>query len=101
MLIQTTFSTQEEASSLAQKLLDKKLVACVQYTLIKSEYIWKGEIAQESEILASFKTAQKHYPKIETLILKHHPYETPEIIGLPIKKVQKAYKKWLKNALTQ
>ncbi|MDP3827799.1 MAG: divalent cation tolerance protein CutA [Polaromonas sp.] len=41
------------------------------------------------------KTRAALYAQVETFILAHHPYETPEILQLPVTAGSSAYLQWL------
>ena len=98
--ITTTTETKEEAQKIAQYLVDTKLAACVQITgPITSIYRWKGKVENAQEWLCLIKTQDDLYDKVEAAIKKLHPYETPEIIAVPIVKGSKEYLKWIDNEL--
>ena len=98
--VTTTTETKEEAQKIAQYLVDTKLAACVQITgPITSIYRWKGKVENAQEWLCLIKTQDDLYDKVEAAIKKLHPYETPEIIAVPIVKGSKEYLKWIDNEL--
>ena len=84
-LIYSTTSSEKEAKDIAQTLVEKKLVACVNIIpKIVSIYRWQGTIEEDSESLLIAKTTDKNIDKtIETINLLHS-YEIPDIIVLPI-----------------
>jgi periplasmic divalent cation tolerance protein len=86
----------KEARRLAGLLLSKKVAACIQLIPgLESHYRWKEKKEAAKEVLLIIKTRAPLYKKVEALILKHHPYEVPEIICLPITKGNLAYLKWI------
>lgn len=100
MLLQTT-TTQENAKTLISIALDSKLSACVQERDIQSHYFWHNaqnpnllEICDEKEILLTFKVFKRDFKSLRKLILRHHIYEIPEIIGIKLCGVSKDYLKW-------
>jgi len=94
--ISTTTETEDQAQKIARHLVEKKLAACVQITgPIESTYCWKGKVETASECLCLIKTRTTLFKKVEAAIKKIHPYETPEIIAVPIIKGSKEYLKWL------
>ena len=98
--ISTTTETKEQAQKIAQYLVDTKLAACVQITgPITSIYRWKGKVENSQEWLCLIKTQDDLYDKVEAAIKKLHPYETPEIIAVPIVKGSKEYLRWLDKEL--
>lgn len=98
--VTTTTETKEQAQTIAQHLVETKLAVCVQITgPITSIYRWKGKVENAQEWLCLIKTQNDLYNKVEAAIKKLHPYETPEIIAVPIINGSKEYLSWLHNEL--
>jgi periplasmic divalent cation tolerance protein len=98
--VTTTTETKEQAERIAQYLVETRLAACVQITgPITSIYRWKGKVENAQEWLCLIKTQDDLYGKVEAAIKSLHPYETPEIIAVPIVKGSKEYLKWIDNEL--
>lgn len=94
--ISTTTETKEQAQKIAKYLVEQKLAACVQISgPIESTYRWKGKVETAQEWLCQIKTRTSLFKKVEAAIKKLHPYETPEIIAVPIIKGSKEYLNWL------
>ncbi len=90
------------ARKITGALLEKKVAACVQTTgPITSRYWWRGKIAFSREYLCIVKTDRSSYPLLEKTVKALHPYEVPEIIGLPIATSYQKYLDWLKAALNR
>jgi periplasmic divalent cation tolerance protein len=99
--ISTTTETKEQAESIAQYLVEQNLAACVQITgPITSIYRWKGKVENAQEWLCLIKTRDELFEKVEAAIKKLHPYETPEIIAVPVVKGSKEYLNWLNYELS-
>jgi len=99
IIIYSTFSNKEEAENIAKILLQKRLIACVNYFPIKSFYWWQGKIEESKEIGMFIKTLKINFSKVKKLIKKHHSYATPCIISWKIDKADKKYFNWLKREL--
>jgi periplasmic divalent cation tolerance protein len=98
--VTTTTETKEQAQTIAQHLVETKLAVCVQITgPITSIYRWKGKVENAQEWLCLIKTRDDLYNKVEAAIKSKHPYETPEIIAVPIVKGSKEYLSWLDDEL--
>jgi periplasmic divalent cation tolerance protein len=96
----TTLPTQEEALSLQQAILDRKLAACVQVSgPIQSQYWWQGRLESSTEWQCAIKTTQNCFSKLEKFILTIHPYSVPEIIALPIVTGFDQYLRWLDTCM--
>lgn len=94
-----TTASAEEATRIAETLVNKKLAACVQILpQIQSIYVWKSEVQREREILLLAKTTRANFATLEREVRAMHSYETPEIIALPITEGSEPYLKWLTSS---
>jgi periplasmic divalent cation tolerance protein len=95
VLLMTTVNDGAQARSLAARLIEDRLAACVQEIPIHSHYRWEGKLQRSSEILLLVKTSTAAADAAMQSIEKNHEYEVPEIIALPIAGGLPAYLKWL------
>jgi periplasmic divalent cation tolerance protein len=95
VIIVSTFPSKQSVTSIANKLVKKKLVACVNIINISSIYAWKGKIENQSEYLALFKTSKKNQSKLKKELQKLHPYDIPEIAEINVDSINQSYLKWL------
>ena len=80
-IIQTTIDSIKIAESISELLVNINASPCVQIiSNVKSVYQWKDKVEHSSEILLLIKTIPENVQKCKNIILKHHNYETPEII---------------------
>jgi len=94
-VVQTTLPSEAQAARLAQQLVQARLGACVQLQPIRSFYVWQDQPHDEAEWLLSIKTRAALYPALQQWLQAHHPYETPEIIALPIMAASAPYLRWV------
>lgn len=94
-MVMTTVADAEAGRRLAAELVERRLAACVQALPIQSTYRWKGAVQRDAEILLLIKTKVSLYPEVEAFIRSAHPYETPEIILVPILAGSAKYLQWL------
>ena len=100
IVVLTTAPSRRVAERLAELLVRRKLAACVSFTEgFVSLYPWKGKIERQKEALLFVKTTDKNFVRVKKAIEANHPYEVPEILGLPIKRGSAAYLKWLNATL--
>ena len=100
IVVLTTAPNTEEAETLARKIIEAKLAACVQILPpMKSFYFWNNEIQVDSEHLLLVKTLAEKFDELETFIQKNHSYDVPEITALAAEKVSESYLAWLENYL--
>jgi len=96
----TTVERKEDGEDIAKTLVERRLAACVQLVgPIKSMYWWKDEIETAKEWLCYIKTHESLYDELEEAIKAIHPYETPEIISLPILSGSEDYLEWIHNEI--
>jgi periplasmic divalent cation tolerance protein len=97
----TTIDGEEKAHTLQRVLLEERAAACVQVLgPIHSAYWWQGEIEEAEEWLCVAKTRKSEYQRLESLVKQNHPYETPEIIALPVSTGNQDYLEWIKAETT-
>ncbi|MDY6993135.1 MAG: divalent-cation tolerance protein CutA [Pseudomonadota bacterium] len=100
-LLITTCPSLDIAQKLAHSLLKARLVACVNlFPQVQSIFEWQGEITTEQEVVVFIKTRKQNYAAIEQLLLQQHPYEVPELIGLPIETGLEGYLNWINHIVT-
>ncbi len=99
--VMTTTDKREDAEGIAQALVEARLAGCVQILgPLTSVYRWQGKIERAEEWLCLVKSREALYGAIEAAIRSRHPYETPEIIALPITAGSRDYLDWLSSATT-
>ena len=96
ILVLTNLPDTASAEKLAEILVSAQLAACVNILApCTSLYHWQGKLERASELPLVIKTTRQHYQAIESTILKHHPYELPEIICVTIDAGLPAYLEWV------
>jgi periplasmic divalent cation tolerance protein len=94
-----TAPSREVATALATKLVDKRLVACVNVVPgVQSIYRWKDEIVIDEEVLMIIKTDQRLASELQSLIISEHPYEVPEFVVIKPQDVSASYAQWVVGA---
>jgi len=94
-LVMTTVDTQEAADRLIARVLDDRLAACVQAHAVASHYVWKGERQSSPELLLQMKIKTADFEALAQAIREVHPYDTPEIVRLPIEAGDPRYLAWI------
>ncbi|MBK7706749.1 MAG: divalent-cation tolerance protein CutA [Acidobacteria bacterium] len=96
IVVLTTTPSIAEAESLARKIVESRLAACVQILpAMASVYIWNGSVQSDTEHLLLIKTLAEKYPELERFIVSNHSYEVPEIVALNADQVSKSYLGWM------
>jgi len=98
--VSTTVERKEDAEEIAKVLIERRLAGCVQIVgPIVSTYRWKGKVETAGEWLLLVKSREELYGELEKVIEEVHPYETPEIIAMPIVAGSKGYLERLSEIL--
>jgi periplasmic divalent cation tolerance protein len=88
------------ARKLAQCALEARAAACANLSPnLESHYWWQGKIESSPEVLMIFKTTRERLAALEGIILANHPYDTPEIIALPLHAGTPKYLAWLARSV--
>lgn len=99
LMVLCTCPDESVALDIARELVAQGLAACVnRLSPIMSIYRWEGQICEESEQLLLIKTTPARYEALEMRLKALHPYETPEIIGIPVVAGSHRYLDWLATA---
>ena len=85
----------DDAPTLATRLLDSQLVACVSVVPgVQSHYRWQGEVQRDQESLLLIKTPSDRVDAMTETLLSVHPYDTPEVVTFEADQVSKGYLAW-------
>lgn len=96
VILISTFSDEKSLIDLSRILvMEKRICACVNYTMVKSTYVWNSALQQEEEYLAFFKTTSDHVENLKTEIKNNHPYDVPEIVVIKMSDVSHEYFNWM------
>lgn len=98
LVVLVTVPSREEGERIAESVVGERLAACVNVVgPIRSIYRWQGAVCREEEHLLLMKTSGERYAALETRILALHPYETPEVIALPVESGSEGYLRWVRD----
>ena len=98
MLAMTTEADEVRAETLALRLLEDRLVACVSLAPIRSLYLWREAVQKDTEIQLLLKTTSEHLEALHRAVIKFHSYDTPEWLVWPAEASQ-AYGSWALEVL--
>ena len=94
------FPNRESARHIGTALIEKQLAACVNIIPeVESIYQWEGEVKTENEVMAIAKTTASRYKQLEAYVLENHPYDVPEVIGLPLSQGSESYLNWVQDQM--
>ncbi|MBD3782967.1 MAG: divalent-cation tolerance protein CutA [Micrococcales bacterium] len=101
-LVEVHVTTPDRASALhlAHALVDAGLAACVQVVPgITSVYVWDGAVQEDEEHLLLVKSTAAHFTAIRELVRAEHPYDTPEVLAVPVADADTGYASWVRTTV--
>ncbi|MDD5557060.1 MAG: divalent-cation tolerance protein CutA [bacterium] len=98
LVVLMTCASLREARAVARGLLRGRTAACVSiYPRGESHYWWRGRLETAREHLLVAKTTRRLLPEFVRVVKRHHGYEVPEIVSLPISGGSVDYLAWLRG----
>lgn len=98
--VTTTFPDEPSARRAAAILVEERLAACAQVAgPIASTYRWAGQVEQAVEWYCHCKTTLARAAGLRARLREVHPYDTPEIIVLPIADGDPDYLRWIEASV--
>ena len=86
----------DKAESIADALIEERVAACVNVVpSLRSVYRLKGEVHHDEEAMLLVKTTRDRFEALKQAVLKHHPYELPEVIAVPVDRGHTPYLEWV------
>ena len=86
----------DKAQGIADALVEERVAACVNVVpSLNSVYRYKGEVHHENEAMLLVKTTKDRFEALKQAVLKHHPYELPEVIAVPVECGHTPYLEWV------
>ena len=94
-----TCADEKEASAIAAVLLAKKLIACAKHLPVGSDFLWKGSVDHNDEVLLVMESRLDLFELAEAEVAKIHSYETFVMSATPIEKLSQKATNWLGQSL--
>jgi periplasmic divalent cation tolerance protein len=96
MVVLCSCANHQDALQIGGALVEQRLAACVNILPgVQSIYRWKGQVEQSNEVLMLIKTIGPRFEALRDRLKELHPYETPEIVALPVADGLSDYLNWL------
>jgi periplasmic divalent cation tolerance protein len=91
----------ENAHDISKALVESGKCACVNVIPgVTSVFRWKGSIEINEECILVIKSEEGLEDDLRSLLLKMHPYETPEFIVLKIESGSQPYLEWISASIS-
>ena len=99
VVVWVTAPNAQEASALAEGLVNADLAACVNIVpQVQSVYKWEGKVEKGEEILLMAKTRTSLLEEFAAYVKAHHSYQVPETIAAGIVGGSTSYLQWLRES---
>lgn len=99
--IRTTFGSRSDAEACAERLVERRLAACVQIDgPVRSTYRWQAAVEVAEEFRCTCKTTRDRMQACVEVLVGQHPYETPEVICVEVT-AARAYAAWVMASVGQ
>ncbi len=96
LVVLVTASEMETAARIGRTLVEERLAACANLVPgLRSIYRWQDAIHDDAEALLIIKTTAACLERLTARVTELHPYETPEVLALPVAGGAAAYLAWL------
>ena len=96
LLVYITYPSQEVAQSVSRALVEARVVACANVFMPhKAMYRWDEAVHEDDEIAVIYKTQQECFQELQDYVIKHHPYDVPCIVALPVEQGSPDFLKWV------
>ena len=100
VVVLVTCPTRASARRVGERVIAERAAACVNIVPgLVSLYRWKGRVERAPEVLLVIKTTAFGFGRLRRTILRVHPYDTPEIIALPISASHPPYRRWVVSSV--
>ena len=99
-MVMVTAPDIEVARKVAKAVLAERVAACANIVpQIESHYWWEGKLESATESLIVFKTTRQNLDSLEVIVLREHPYDTPEIVSTEIVRGNERYLGWIEDSV--
>lgn len=96
IVVLITTANAEEAQRIADVLLNERKAACINIVpKVSSLFWWQDKLESAEESLLIVKTKASVLAEVVSLVKKHHGYDIPEVIALPIIGGSQDYLEWV------
>lgn len=93
--VYATFPDEAAARDAARDLLEAGLVACANLSESSSLYLWEGDLEEDEEVAAFFKTRASLAGEVADRIAEGHDYDVPCAVAFPLVGGHEPYLDWI------
>lgn len=94
--VSVTADSVDWLADFARAVVSDRLAACGNIVpQIRSIYRWEGATEDDAEALVIFHTRAALVPELIERVNKDHPYDTPQVLAVPVTNANPAYQRWV------
>jgi len=94
--VTTTLPDRAAAERVGSVLVEERWAACAQVVgPVESTYRWQGNVERATEWYCHLKTTLARAPGLRARLRELHPYDTPEIVAVPLVDGDPDYFAWV------
>lgn len=98
--VTTTLPDRGAADGIAATMVDERWAACAQVVgPVASTYRWNAAVEHATEWYCHLKTTLERAPALRARLRELHPYDTPEIVAVPIVDGDPDYLRWIEASV--
>lgn len=90
-----TCGSWQEAQRIADALLTKRLVACVEMAEVRSKHWWQGHLNEAKEIRLMMQSLADNFSQVEAEVRNLHSYDTFVLQQIPVTNMSNEAQLWL------
>ena len=84
----------------SSQIITDRLAACVNIVpSVTSIYSWEGKLEESAESMMIIKTKSDRLTELTAFVTANHPYDTPEVIAVPVAGGSDAYLNWVRDSV--
>lgn len=99
VFIYTTCKDLDEAETLGELIVKKRIAACVDFWSISSRFYWEGRLERVSHAMLLITTFESKIEEVNQIISEHHSYSTPMIAGVDVRRINHPFKEWMMKVI--
>ncbi|MCX4247423.1 divalent-cation tolerance protein CutA [Paraliomyxa miuraensis] len=95
VVVKVTTGSRQEAETIAQTLVEKRLAASGQVAALRTWYRWQGGVEESEEWQVSLFTRHDRFDAVAKAVRELHAYELPQVVAVPLVAGTEEFLRWI------
>jgi periplasmic divalent cation tolerance protein len=91
----------DDASTLARRLVDQRLAACINVVPCTAVYRWEADVVTDSEAILFAKTTEDRYDDLVDHVVEWHPHDVPCVERIDVSDAHEPFAAWCADAVAE